>query len=392
MNVNREIENRPVLPFDWRWVRLGEVCEIIAGQSPPGHTYRKTPDGLPFFQGKADFGKRHPIPRVWCVEPTKVAKVSDILISVRAPVGPTNVANQECCIGRGLAAIRCGNNIEMEFLLFWLKQNESNLEKKGSGSTFGAINRNDLENFDIPLPPLAEQQRIAGILNEQMGAIEKAREAAEAQLETAKTLPAAYLRQVFPKEGQELPAGWRWAKLGEICEIIAGQSPPGHTYRKAPDGLPFFQGKADFGERNPIARVWCVEPVKVAQPNDILISVRAPVGPTNVADQECCIGRGLTAIRCGNKNEMGFVLFWLKQNEKKLEKRGSGSTFGAINRNDLEDLNIPLLPLAEQKRIAAKLNENMVSAERLRADLEKQLHEINALPAALLRRAFNGEV
>jgi type I restriction enzyme S subunit len=200
MNFDFNKDDKVALPDGWRWAKLGDVCIIIAGQSPPSNTYRHEPEGLPFFQGKADFGARHPIPRVWCSEPNKVAERGDILISVRAPVGPTNIADQVCCIGRGIAAIRCKAEIDMEFLLSWLKHTESSLAKKGSGSTFSAISRNHLENFDVPLPPLAEQKRIAAMLNEQMAAIDKARSAAEAQLVEINVLPAALLRRAFRGE------------------------------------------------------------------------------------------------------------------------------------------------------------------------------------------------
>ena len=185
------------LPDGWRWVKLGDVCEIIAGQSPPGSTYRSTPEGLPFFQGKADFGKNKPVVRVWCVEPKKIAQPGDILISVRAPVGPTNIADTECCIGRGLAAIRSGKYSDRNFILNAIRYFESDLVNKGSGSTFNAINRGDLESFEIPLPPLTEQKRIAAILKEQMAAVDKARQAAEQELKTINALPAALLRRAF---------------------------------------------------------------------------------------------------------------------------------------------------------------------------------------------------
>lgn len=191
---------------------------------------------------------------------------------------------------------------------------------------------------------------------------------------------------------KKLPEGWRWVKLGNVCEIIAGQSPPGSTYRKSPEGLPFFQGKADFGLLNPIPCVWCVEPKKIALPGDILISVRAPVGPTNVADVRCCIGRGLAAIRCGGNVDRDFILSALRRFENELVVKGSGSTFEAISRKDLEKLVIPLPPLVEQRRIAAILNEKMAAVEKARAAAEEELNTINALPAALLRQAFNGEI
>ena len=99
------------------------------------------------------------------------------------------------------------------------------------------------------------------------------------------------------KNNDELPEGWIIKKLDDACNIIMGQSPPGNTYNKDKSGLPFFQGKAEFGVRYPTVVKWCSKPKKVAYKNDVLISVRAPVGPTNIASSDCCIGRGLAVIR-----------------------------------------------------------------------------------------------
>lgn len=145
-------------------VKLGDVCEIIAGQSPPSTTYNKDENGLPFFQGKADFGYLYPHVRTWCSEPKKIAELGDILISVRAPVGPTNICNTKACIGRGLSAIRVGKEINADFLLFYLRSIEEEISSLGKGSTFKAITQNDLQNIEIPLLSLEEQQRIATIL------------------------------------------------------------------------------------------------------------------------------------------------------------------------------------------------------------------------------------
>ena len=94
-----------------------------------------------------------------------------------------------------------------------------------------------------------------------------------------------------------VPTGWTWSQLGFFCHVEMGQSPPSKFYNQSGDGMPFFQGKADFGEMLPTARYWCVQPKKLAFSGDVLLSVRAPVGPTNIADMECCIGRGLAALR-----------------------------------------------------------------------------------------------
>ena len=146
-------------------VRLGDVCEIIAGQSPPSDTYNTNNIGLPFFQGKTDFGVESPNVRMWCSKPLKIAQPQDILLSVRAPVGPTNICNQKSCIGRGLSAIRVGNKVNNRFLLFYFKQIEPVFSKSGVGSTFSAITQSDIKNLQIPLPSLEVQQQIAALLD-----------------------------------------------------------------------------------------------------------------------------------------------------------------------------------------------------------------------------------
>jgi type I restriction enzyme S subunit len=153
----------------------------------------------------------------------------------------------------------------------------------------------------------------------------------------------------------ELPPGWTVAKLQEIASIIMGQSPPSTTYNTEGNGLPFFQGKAEFGDLFPTAVKYCSSPAKIAEPGDILISVRAPVGPTNLCKVKSCIGRGLAAIRPRNGIPSKYLLYYLRSIEQWLSTQGTGSTFTAISKSDLEDLDLPLAPLAEQRRIVAKL-------------------------------------
>lgn len=133
----------------------------------------------------------------------------------------------------------------------------------------------------------------------------------------------------------------KYKQLREIAEIIMGQSPESSSYNTQQDGLPFFQGNADFGELYPTERVWCSNPIKIAEKNDILISVRAPIGAVNIASTKCCIGRGLAAIRIENSNERNYVFHLLKAKNKELNLKGTGSTFKAIGKSVLEEINIP---------------------------------------------------
>jgi type I restriction enzyme, S subunit len=142
---------------------LIEVADLIMGQSPPSSTYNEEGDGLPFFQGKTDFGFRYPAPRLYCSTPLRIARPNDILLSVRAPVGPTNIADRECCIGRGLAAIR-PRDINGDFLFFNLRYIEGSIASLGSGSTFHAINKSQVATLEVNAHGFgfSEQRKIAG--------------------------------------------------------------------------------------------------------------------------------------------------------------------------------------------------------------------------------------
>ena len=140
-----------------------DICTLIMGQSPDSSSYNTNYEGLPFYQGNSDFGELHPVPRVWCSEPKKIAQENDILISVRAPIGDLNIANEKCCIGRGLAAIRIINsdNVDLTYLYHFFESKRTYLQEKGTGSTFKAINKDSLINFVIPLPSIKEQESIS---------------------------------------------------------------------------------------------------------------------------------------------------------------------------------------------------------------------------------------
>lgn len=131
--------------------------------------------------------------------------------------------------------------------------------------------------------------------------------------------------------------------LSRLSVIDMGSSPDSKTYNEEGKGLPFYQGKTEFGEMIiGDAVMYCSAPVKIAQANDVLMSVRAPVGTVNLAKEECCIGRGLASIRAiDGKSEALFLFFALRIMEKEIEAMGVGSTFKAINKNALFSVQIP---------------------------------------------------
>ena len=142
-------------------VALKDTCVLIMGQSPSSESYNINGEGLPFYQGNADFGEDNPTPRSWCTDPKKVAEKGDILISVRAPIGAINIANERCCIGRGIAAIRPNQDLmPTNYLRHQLSASRSKLEAMGTGSTFKAIGKKALSDFAVAIYSKSEQEAI----------------------------------------------------------------------------------------------------------------------------------------------------------------------------------------------------------------------------------------
>jgi len=185
---------------DWEEKKLGEVCEVIAGQSPEGKYYNSEGKGLPFYQGKKEYGDKYiGDPRIWTTKITKSAEAGDILMSVRAPVGPVNFSTQKICIGRGLAAIRANQSIDREFLFNFLINHENGIEGN-AGAVFNSINKTQIENIEIPLPPLSEQQTIVRQLDVLRAETQKLEAIYTQKLSDLEELKKSLLQKAFAGE------------------------------------------------------------------------------------------------------------------------------------------------------------------------------------------------
>lgn len=222
--------------------KLKDCCTIIAGQSPESKYYNSNGDGLPFFQGKADFGELYPSIRVYCSQPTKIAEKDDILLSVRAPVGPTNLAPCKVCIGRGLTAIRPSEVLLTRYVLLFFRYFEAQLASKGTGTTFKAITQDVVKNLEIPIPPLPEQERIVARIEELFSQL-------DAGVETLKKTKAqlAVYRQAVLKEAFEDCIDS--VTMGSVATMIDPQ-PSHRTPPEFENGIPYIGiGDIDYTEK-----------------------------------------------------------------------------------------------------------------------------------------------
>ena len=198
--------------------RLDKICSLNMGQSPDSTSYNEECRGIPFFQGNADFGTIHPNVRVWCDAPTKIAHAGDILISVRAPIGALNIANTECCIGRGLAALTVNESVcSKKYLWYAISSKVDELNAKGTGSTFKAISKNVLAETEISLPTMERQVKIASELELITTLISLRKQ----QLSKLDELVKSRFIELFG-DPEANPNRWSIFKLSEFCDLQNG--------------------------------------------------------------------------------------------------------------------------------------------------------------------------
>lgn len=200
------------------YVMLKEVCSINMGQSPDSDSYNENGEGIPFFQGNADFGDRYPVTRKWCTAPTKIAKPEDILISVRAPIGAMNYAKEECCIGRGLVALTPDKTkVSLEFIFWLLKGKNDELNSKGTGSTFKAIGRKVLEETLVPNIKLEKQIEYSKILEKVHSVIQSRKQ----ELQKLDELTRARFVELFGDMFLNTMS-WNEEPLEEMANVVSG--------------------------------------------------------------------------------------------------------------------------------------------------------------------------
>ena len=207
---------------------VSEIAQIVMGQSPSSDSYNESGEGVPFFQGKADFGDVYPKKRVYCTAPQKMAEAGDILMSVRAPIGDVNLAREKCCIGRGLAAIRANDDMDAKYLFYVLQHYKDRLAYLGTGTTFKAISREILREFVIPICDVTQQKKIADFLDTLHGLIKNR--------QRVLTLLDELVRSRFVEmfgDPQSPDNNNKKYAMTEICTIIDGDR--GKQYPKAED-------------------------------------------------------------------------------------------------------------------------------------------------------------
>ena len=345
----------------------------------------------------------------------------DVVLTTRGTVGNValfdeSVRFDHVRINSGMVLLRADQSKLWPRFLYQFVRSQLFKEQVSAlttGSAQPQLPIRDIRRIEIPLPPLAEQKAIAAVLGALDDKIELNRRMNTTLEAMARALFQSWFvdfdpvrakldgRQptgldsttaaLFPATFQDsalghIPLGWKAGTVNDAFNFTMGQSPPGDTYNDEGNGLPFYQGRTDFGFRFPTRRIFCSAPARNAKAGDTLVSVRAPVGDINMANEECCIGRGVAAVR-HKTGATSFTYHAMANLEPDFAKfEAEGTVFGSINKQNFENLRFVIPPpeiVTAYERQAAPLDEQIYN-------LEHQSRTLATLRDTLLPKLLSG--
>ena len=372
--------------------KLSDFCKINMGQSPDSSSYNENGEGMPFFQGNADFGELHPKVRVWCNDPTKIAYPNDILISVRAPIGALNIADVKCCIGRGLASLTADADMcYQKYLWYALESKVDELNSKGTGSTFKAISKSVLFDTEIPLPSLGVQKEISDIFDRTTALITARKE----QLKKLDELVKSQFIELFGsihdnKFGYEIKA------LQDVCEQIKDGTHQTPTYTDdSVNGYKFLSskdvttGKIDWTHLKYIPEELHNELYARIAPRkgDILLAKNGTTGIAAIVDRDEIfdIYVSLALLR---PIEINSVYLWAAINSVETKQQFDSSLKGIgvpnLHLGEIKKAKIIVPPKEEQEQFAAFVEQT----DKSKLAIQESLAELETLKKALMQKYF----
>ncbi|WBM74387.1 restriction endonuclease subunit S [Saprospira grandis] len=383
------------IPEHWEVTKMKYTNKIIMGQSPSSDDYIFEPIAQPFLQGNAEFGSKYPSPKVWCDNVNKSAEKGDILISVRAPVGALNIANQKYGIGRGLAAIRADMH-HSQYLYYYLYSLNDYLNSLGTGSTFKAISTTDVGNIVIPIIPEMEQQQIVAYLDKKTAQLDRLLGLKEEKIKLLQEKRTALINQVVTKGLDrtvtmkdsgvewigEIPEGWEKVRMKFLCDITTGAK---DTKDREDDGLyPFF------------VRSQTIEKINTFSfDGEGILTAGDGVGVGKVFHHY--IGKfdfhQRVYLLYNFKRIIGRYLYLYMKNNflKTVENQNAKSTVDSLRMNMLQDFTVVLPPKFEQQQIITYLDQETAKIDHLIRTEAKKIALLKAYRQSLISEVVTGK-
>ena len=391
------------IPSDWNIMKLSEVAEIVMGQSPDSSSYNDTEDGVAFFQGKTEFGRINPVVKKWCNNPTKISKPLDILISVRAPVGDVNINNIEACIGRGLGAIRATSSSNYKYLYYAIQKYNNQLKKASQGSTFEAINSNDLKGLKLPIPHIDEQEKIALILSnvdEQIdnvdALIEKNKELKKGLMQTLLTKGIGHTKFKTTEIG-EIPEEWEVKKIIDIATTTSGGTPSRAKKEYYENGIyPWVKTGELYNKYISETEEYITEDAlkkssaKLVQEGAVIIAMYgATIGKLSIAKRSVTTNQACCSIICNDNICYNEYLYYRLDFEKEnIINLGAGGAQPNISQDIIKSYKLAIPSIVEQQRIALILSEIDEKID----EYENKKQQLEEIKKGLMQQLLTGKI
>lgn len=344
-------------------------------------------------QGKADFGSLYPNIRTYCSQPTKIAEKDDILLSVRAPVGPTNLSPGRVCIGRGLTAIRPGSSIRLKYFLYFFRYYEAQLQKSGTGTTFKAITQNVIKNIEVPVPSLDEQEHIVAKIEELFSKLD----ASMAELQTAKEKLKVYrqavLKEAFGCVKSFIPFGnITDARLGKMLDKEKNTGTP-QRYLRNINVRWFHFDLSDLLEM----RIEADEMEKYSvQYGDLVICEGGEPGRCAVWEKQEPIfyQKALHRIRFIDGSNPKFYMYylWFAAQTGQLKNFFTGTGIKHLTGQSLAKVPVPNTDKNTQDHIVSEIEFRLSVCDSIEQTIGTSLQQAEALRQSILKQAFEGRL
>ena len=364
--------------------RLDDICAINMGQSPDSASYNENGEGMPFFQGNADFGKIHPKVRVWCSAPTKIAYAGDVLISVRAPIGAMNIADRECCIGRGLAALTVNEGLCVkDYLWYAIASKVDELNSKGTGSTFKAISKGVLAETEIPLPDLNEQKKIAEQLAKVDGLIAERKE----QLTKLDQLVKSRFIELF-NEWKCEPAPLK-TFLNDITYGFTNPMPDATEGPWKITAKDVVNRKVNYGTARKTTLEAFEELTAKSKPSvgDVLLTKDGTLGRCAVVETDgLCVNQSVAVLKCNERIVPKFlaILLQMPEYQKEMLKNAGGGTIKHIYITKVVDMLIAVPTQSQQLEFLSFVEQT----DKSKLVIQQSLDKLEMLKKSLMQEYF----
>ncbi|QXP63236.1 restriction endonuclease subunit S [Polaribacter sp. HaHaR_3_91] len=386
------------LPKNWISSSIGELLDVNMGQSPPSSSYNTDGIGIPFMQGKTEFGDLYPEIRKYTTEPKKIVQAETVLLSVRAPIGPTNVSQAELCVGRGLAGIS-SNVLPLNFLLYYLRSIEDTLDAKGTGTTFKAISKDKLLETNFPLPPLAEQQRIVAKLDELFGHLDSLKTRLNNIPQILKNFKQTLLTQAVTgklteewRVGKELEE-WKEITVGEFMIEVKNKMNPMESDATNYIGLEHLL--KDGGVINKSTSEDLKSSKTVFKKGDVLYGKLRPyLNKHDVVTFDGVCSTDILVYRNDFEDSSYFFNYYLGTESfiQKANSESKGINLPRVSSKTINQFSIAVPPKEEQTEIVKRVKYLFANADTIGVQYQSLKTNIDSLPQAILAKAFKGEL